>query len=94
MAKLYKNNWAGYETYFVPLYPARTARNEANAVSGYELTFIDGKWECRKGSYYCCSLRDEEKFPVIGDVKIDINGYVKGIMLTEVTKWKGKKCKT
>ena len=81
MSKLYQNKWAGYETYFTPTYPVRTGRAEANAVGGYEITKIDGKWKCRKGQYYTYSLRDEEHFPVVGEVKINILGYVMGEML-------------
>ena len=81
MSKLYQNKWAGYETYFTPTHPVRTGRAEAKAVGGYEITKIDGKWKCRKGEYYTCSLRDEEHFPVVGEVKINILGYVMGEML-------------
>ncbi len=42
---------------------------------------VNGKWECRKGQYYTHSLRDEEHFPVVGNVKINILGYVMGEML-------------
>lgn len=81
MGKLYQNRWAGNETYFTPTHPVRTGRAEADAIGGYEITKIDGKWKCRKGQYYTFSLRDEEDFPVVGEVKINILGYVMGEML-------------
>ena len=81
MSKLYQNKWAGYETYFTPIYPVRTRKREADAIGGYEITRVNGKWKCRKGQYYTYSLRDEEHFPVVGDVKINILGYVMGAML-------------
>ena len=88
MSKLYQNKWAGYETYFTPTYPVkekksnvRTRKGEADAIGGYEITRVNGKWKCRKGQYYTHSLRDEEHFPVVGDVKINILEYVMGAML-------------
>ena len=42
---------------------------------------MNGKWECRKGQYYTHDLRDEKHFPVVGNVKINILGYVMGAML-------------
>ena len=81
MSKLYENKWAGNETYFTPIYPVRTRKGEADAVGGYVITKINGKWECQKGQYYTHSLRDEEHFPVVGNVKINILGYVMSEML-------------
>ena len=81
MSKLYQNKWAGYETYFTPIYPVRTRKREDDAIGGYEIIKVNGKWKCRKGQYYIHSLRDEEHFPVVGNVKINILGYVMGEML-------------
>ena len=81
MSKLYQNKWAGYETYFTPTFPVRTRKGEADAIGGYAITKVNGKWECRKAQYYTHSLRDEEHFPVVGNVKINILGYVMGAML-------------
>ena len=81
MSKLYQNKWAGYETYFTPTHPVRTGKNEADAMGGYEITNVNGKWECRKGQYYTHTMRDEEHFPVVGEVKINILGYVMDAML-------------
>ena len=44
MGKLYQNKWAGYETYFTPCFPVRTRKNESDAIGGYEITNVDGKW--------------------------------------------------
>ena len=81
MSKLYQNKWAGYETYFTPMHIARTGKNEADAMDGYVITNVNGKWECRKGKYYIHTMRDEEHFPVVGEVKINILGYVMDAML-------------
>ena len=81
MAKLYQNKGAAHETYFVPINPVRTGKCEADAVGGYEITNVHGKWECRKAQYYKHTLCDEEYFPVIGEVKINILGYVRDTML-------------
>jgi len=81
MGKLYQNKWAGYETYFTPCFPVRTRKNESDAIGGYEITNVDGKWKCRKGQYYLYTMRDEEHFPVVGEVKINVLGYVMDTML-------------
>ena len=81
MAKIYHNKWAGHETYFAPCFPVRTRKGESDATGGYAITNIDGKWECRKAQYYNYSLEDEEHFPVVGTVKINILGYVMDAML-------------
>ena len=81
MGKLYQNKWAGYETYFTPCFPVRTRKNESDAIGGYEITNVDGKWKCRKGQYYLHTMRDEEHFPVVGEVKINVLGYVMDTML-------------
>lgn len=81
MAKIYQNRNAGFETYFVPLYPARSARMEASKVGGFVITCINGRWRCAKAEYYKQTLSDKESFPVVGEVKIDIYGYVKNEIL-------------
>ena len=81
MSKLYQNKWAGYETYFTPLFPVRTSKNESSAIGGYEITNVNGKWICRKSQYYNYTLKDSENFPVVGEVKINILGYVRDTML-------------
>lgn len=81
MGKLYQNKWAGHETYFTPCFPVRTRKNESDAIGGYEITNVDGKWKCRKGQYYLHTMRDEEHFPVVGEVKINVLGYVMDTML-------------
>lgn len=81
MSKLYQIKWAVNETYFMPIYPVRTRKGEDDAIGGYIITKVNGKWECRKGQYYTRYLRNEEHFPVVGNVKINILGYVMGEML-------------
>lgn len=81
MGKLYQNKWAGHETYFTPCFPVRTRKNEPDAIGGYEITNVDGKWKCRKSQYYLHTMRDEEHFPVVGEVKINVLGYVMETML-------------
>ena len=81
MAKIYQNKYAGSETYFVPLYPVKTRGIEASKVGGYGITCVNGRWRCEKTEYYRLSLSDADSFPVVGEVKIDINRYVKDAML-------------
>lgn len=86
MGKLYQNKWAGYETYFTPCFPVRTRKNESDAIGGYEITNVNGKWICRKAQYYNGPLKDNEDFPVVGKVKINILGYVRDMMLEALKK--------
>lgn len=81
MSDLYQNKYAGYETYFTPLFPVRTGKNEPSMIGGYEITNVNGEWICRKAQYYNHSLKDSENFPVVGKVKINILGYVRDTML-------------
>ena len=81
MAKLYQNKWAGNETYFAQAYPVKTRKGGSPLVGGYEIIKIDGEWKCQKATYYKLSLLDKEMFPMVGEVKIDINGYVKNAIL-------------
>lgn len=86
MSDLYQNKYAGYETYFTPLFPVRTGKGESYLNGGYEITNVNGKWICRKAQYYNRSLKDNEDFPVVGKVKINILGYVRDMMLEALKK--------
>ena len=81
MAKIYQNKYAGFETYFVPLYPVKTRGIEASKVGGYGITCVNGRWRCEKTEYYRQTLSDANSFPVVGEVEIDINRYVKDAVL-------------
>ena len=81
MAKIYQNKYAGFETYFVPLYPVKTRGIEARKVGGYGITCVNGRWRCEKTEYCRLSLSDADSFPVVGNVEIDINRYVKDAIL-------------
>ena len=72
MAKIYKNLWAGHETYFVAMgFPVRSGRCEAKKTGGYGLVKIDDSWKFERATYYCHTLKDAEHFPVVGH--IDMN---------------------
>ena len=86
MAKIYQNKYAGFETYFVPLYPVKTRGIEASKVGGYGITCVNGRWRCEETEYYKISLSDAERFPVVGEVKIDIKEYVKDAILDALSK--------
>ena len=82
MAKIYQNKGVNRKVYFVPLQTVRTRDIEASKVSGYEIALTDnGRWKCTKAEYYKISLSDAERFPVVGEAKIDIKEYVKGAIL-------------
>ena len=86
MSKIYQNKWAGYETYFVPRYPVRTRKGESEALGGYIIANVEGVWLCRKGSYYLSTLKDDEHFPVVGKVEIDVFEYVMDTILDALGK--------
>lgn len=63
--KIYKNLWAGYETYFVK------KRQDKRYAYGYQIICVDGKWEYRENAmYYLCTIRDSEHFPVVGEINL------------------------
>ena len=75
--KIYKNLWAGYETYLI-----KTSSNNKHT-NGYLLVNIDGKWILDKGVFYTQDLKyDKEHFQVVGEVDLDkviINGVLNAI---------------
>ena len=61
MGKLYQNKWAGYETYFTPIYPVRTRKGEADAIGGYIITKVNGKWGFINPEGYPIGIDEEPK---------------------------------
>lgn len=71
---IFRNLWAGHETYFV--YQGSTpAKGTRSATSyGYKLMLYpySEKWKVSKASYYTHDLlNDREHFPVVGQVDLD-----------------------
>lgn len=64
--KIYKNPFVSRKSYFIPVSPARTAKMEAKATSGYIIEEWEGKINIRRGKYYNFSL--EREMPVVGEV--------------------------
>ena len=81
MAKIYQNKGVNRKVYFIPIDPPKAKGLEAT-VGGYEIICTDnGRWECKRATYYRRTLADEKYFAVVGEVKIDIKEYVKGAIL-------------
>ena len=57
--------------YFVPIGSARTAKNEAKALRGYEVECFNGKWEIYEAQYYTYTLKNETYFSVVGTVDLE-----------------------
>lgn len=80
---IFKNLWAGHETYFVYMgFPVRTGRGEAAKVGGYSLVNVDGKWKFDSAQYYIHTLPDKEHFPIVGHIdfaQMCIDGILKAI---------------
>lgn len=64
--KIYKNLWAGYETYFVLM------RQDKRYAYGCGITCIDGKWKFMPSmTFYLQDLKtDTEHFPVVGKINL------------------------
>lgn len=76
MAKIYKNLWSGHEFYFVPTHTGGR-KGEAQVTFGYDVLNVNGEWRfSESGGFYSSDLKDQEHFPVVGNVKLDIGGYV------------------
>lgn len=71
---IYRNLWAGHETYFV-YQGSVPARGMKSATSyGYKLMLYpySEKWKVSKASFYTQDLEnDREHFPVVGHVDMD-----------------------
>lgn len=63
--KIYKNLWAGHETYFI-----KCGQDKIFAY-GYGLVLTGNKWDLHKANYYLSSLReDREHYPVVGNINL------------------------
>lgn len=70
--KIYKNLWAGHETYFIAMHPVRSSRNEPPKTGGYGLVKTDEGWQIEKNAvYYSRDLKDSKHFPVVGQADIE-----------------------
>ena len=69
---IFKNLWAGYETYFVYQGTIKGKNHTPDKSYGYGITFFRGKWEIRKCDYLPQDLKnDREHFPIVGYVNIE-----------------------
>lgn len=69
---IFRNLWAGYETYFVYQSSVWSYKNEPPKVQGYGMAFVNGKWKVKKAQYYTRDLQnDTEHFPVVGHIDVD-----------------------
>lgn len=68
---IFRNLWAGHETYFIYQGPTKSAKCEAEKSRGYSLCNFNGKWKLGTANYYTRDLKDEEHFPVVGYIKTD-----------------------
>lgn len=66
-----RNLWTSNETYFIYMgVPVRTGKMEAKKVGGYSLENVNGGWKFRRACYYVDTLRDSERFPVVGYIDL------------------------
>ena len=64
--RIYKNLWAGYETYFIRM------GTSGQYATGINVVNVEGAWRVDfNGKYYASDLRhDKEHFPVVGSINI------------------------
>ena len=64
---VYKNNWAGYETYFIRM------GNSGQYAKGIALRNFNGKWKVDfHATFYRSDLRnDREHFPIVGRLNLE-----------------------
>lgn len=75
---IYKNLWAGYETYFIRM------ANSGRYAKGIGIAHVEGRWKVEyNAAYYASDLRhDTEHFPIVGRIDLDsliINGILQNI---------------
>lgn len=71
---IFRNLWAGHETYFVYQGSIPTKGMQSATSYGYKLMLYPDseKWKVSKASYYTRDLEnDREHFPVVGQVDMD-----------------------
>lgn len=68
--RIYRNLWASYETYFVKIGSARSEKRELPKTKFLKLTKIDEKWYVDIAEFYSQGIKDEEHFPVVGNVNL------------------------
>lgn len=70
---IFRNLWAGHETYFVYQGSLPSKRMQPGMSHGYGLMLrSDGKWRVDRSTYYTHDLEnDREHFPVVGQVDMD-----------------------
>ena len=69
---IYKNLWAGYESYFV--YTGERASSKGcsfNDTKGYTITKLGGEWQLKRGIYSKQLLTDKVHFPIVGHIDLD-----------------------
>ena len=67
-----RNLWEGNEAYIIYMgSPVRTGKMEAKKVGGYSLKNVNGGWKFRRAHYYVDTLRDSERFPVVGYINLE-----------------------
>lgn len=80
---IFKNLWAGHETYFVYMgFPVRSGKAEAKKTGGYSLVNVNGNWKFESVQYYIHTLLDKEHFPIVGYIdfaQMCIDGILKAI---------------
>lgn len=66
MAKIYKNPWVTRECYFFPTVGHIKSKNEPEKVKGYNVEYLNGKWEIRTGMMYEKTLAE---MTIVGEIK-------------------------
>lgn len=69
---IYKNLWAGYETYFVYIgTTVRSRRVPSTCTQGYSITRVGERWIFDTAVYDRSALMDSMHFPIVGHIDLD-----------------------
>lgn len=66
MAKIYKNPWTTIECYFLPTGGYIKSKNEPDKVKGFNVQYLNEKWEIHAGMMYVKTLAE---MPIVGEIK-------------------------
>lgn len=80
--KIYKNPFVSRLCYFVNTGKAFSYTGEPSKSKGYQVQFLDGKWEVKEVCYYDFSLRDD--MPVIAENNTSIQSIIEKAVLNAV----------
>lgn len=88
--KIYKNPFTSYPCYFVKTGPGWSGKAEAAKSKGYCVEQHDGKWTCRNGGFYDCTIRNE--LILVAENRESIHKVIENAVIDTVLRLVNEKC--